>query len=685
MAGSTGKQQSAFTAGEIDPLMHERTELKYYSTGAARLENVEIAPQGGFRNRDGLRDIGAVAATAARIFPFNASDGTSHDIVFLPGAFEVWGASAKAADVTMAALTADMLAGMTVAQLLDTMLVFHEDLQTQRVKHYVITDTWGVDVAPFANVPNWDFGADINGDPYVNGVSAVWQIEFTGLTSGSTTFELEVAGQTTLAITYNSTMATLATLVENAIEALPNVAPGIAVANPSGTKLNITFSGAGNEGDGWAVTGRVINLASAAITAAQITAGVLPGEPVFSTARGWPQCGVFYQQRLLVGGFRSVPNAWAMSISADYYNFDTRLGGATGAQLFPMETPGGEKIEHMFDNRYPLIFTSAAEYWLAERALSADTPPNHVQASSHGAARGVPVVANEGAALWIHRNNSVLGEFRYTDNEGNFVAQDASLLAAHLVRGVVDQAQQPATVSDDGNHLVQVKSDGSALLATLIRDQEVTAFTRLTSGAGLFKAVARNGRNEVSMIVQRPDSRRLERLEDGLLLDEAMDIVNDPAATTLSGVDRFNGRECWVIADNDVFGPFVPTAGLITLSKAVSLATVGSWAPPVFQSLPPDRTVGPQIVNKRKARIYALTLSVRDTTSIAISTNGRTLQDIDLRKWGMDADVAELDAGYTGEIKVSGLFGWADEPYFTISQVRPGRLQVRSVTPHAKL
>jgi hypothetical protein len=74
MVGRPGKLQSAFTSAELDPLMHERTELKYYSTGLARAENIEISPQGGFTNRRGLRDIGASTRCGAAD-PFNASDG----------------------------------------------------------------------------------------------------------------------------------------------------------------------------------------------------------------------------------------------------------------------------------------------------------------------------------------------------------------------------------------------------------------------------------------------------------------------------------------------------------------------------------------------------------------------------------------------------------------------------------
>lgn len=686
MSSRPGRPQSVFNSGEIDPLMHERTELKYYNAGLKRAENIEITPQGGFRLRDGLRDVGALQADAARILAFNSSQGDNFDLVFSVGKFEVWSVAALDETVTMAAITAPILPEMTAAQRFDTLLLFHQNMVSQRVR---VTDgpVWTVDTVPFRNVPNWDYGADINGDPYTNGVSAVWEIEFVGLTDDVSVFTLTISGNETLGVTYDATMANLDNLVEAAIIALPNVEAGVTVASPGANRLRITFAGAGNEGDGWAVTGRVVNKADAAITSAKITVGIPPGEPVFSADRGWPQCGCFYQQRLIVAGFKGLPNAYAWSSNTDVFNYDTRITEADGPALIPMDTEGGEAIEHIIDNRFLLIFTNQGEYWVSERALSRAAAPNHVQASTKGVKRGVPVAANEGAVLYVLPSGNVLDEFRYTDVEGNYVSIDVSLIAAHLIVGIKDVAQRPANTSTDGNHVAVVREDGKALLGTFLRDQDppITAFTRLTSGAGVFKAVSRNGRNQLSWILERSSGRRLERSEDGLLLDEAVTIAFDPPQATVTGLERFNGREVWAIADNDVFGPFDVTAGEILLGKAAALVTVGSWAPPVVETLPPARDIGPALVNKGKGRIYAATLSLIDTTSVAISTNGRALQDVDLYRWGMPADVPELEAGFTGEIKISGLVGWADEPFLTLSQKRPGRLTVRSITLHAKL
>lgn len=676
MVARPGRMQAAFTAGELGLYLHDRTQLKYYSTGLQHAENIVIVPQGGFRLRGRLRLVGDLRDDAAKIFPFHASNGDAYDLVFGGDFCEVWTATAMAASLTIAGLSS-VVSTMTYAQRFDTMFLFHEDLQSKRIR---ITNTgWVADNLPYANIPNYDYGG-----VYTNGVPAKWRIEFVGLTTDTSIFVLTVSGQETQSITYSSTMATLITAIQTALGDLPNVSPGFTVTSPAANKIEIEFTGAGNEGDGWAVSGRVINKADAAVVAAKRVAGVMPGEPLISATRGWPQCAVFWQQRLLVGGFKSLPNAWMMSLQSNYFNFDIRFTEANGPAIVPMDKSGGEKIERIVDNLNLLIFTTQAEYWISERTLSKTEAPNHVQASRNGIRRGVPVIENEGAALWCHANGSTMGELRYTDVEGNFVPIDTSLLASHLLKDVVDQAARKSAESMDGNLQAIVLADGQARLVTLLREQEVTAYARMTADCA-FRAVSRNARNELSFIAEHGGKRSLQRLEDDLLLDEAIDFTFGPAQATIAGLSRFNGREIWAIGDGNVFGPFSVSAGAITLPVAVSHATVGTWRPPIVSTLPPPRDVGPNVVLKRKARIHTVHISVIDTTSLAIGTNGGPIREVDLHRYGVLADVPELSQGVTDTIKISGLRGYSDAPFVTISQLRPGRLNVRSITVETAL
>lgn len=678
MVARPGRLQSAFNAGELDPLLHERTQLKYFSTGADRMENVVSIPQGGFRWRGGLRDVGGVDGDAARLFPFMASDGSVYDIVLRPGEGAAWSVSAKLADFTIAGLTAGMLATVTDAQQFDTAFLFHPDLASKRIKHAGPT-SWSVDDLPYEAVPSYDYGGPVGGGDYTNGVPAVWRLEFVGLTNDDTVFNLTVSQQETASITFKSDMGVLAAAIDAAIEDLPNVSAGVTTTDAGGAKIDIEFTGAGNEGDGWAVSGRVINKADAAILASKTTVGVTPGEPVISADRGWPRCGSFYNQRLAVAGFKSLPNGWMFSRQANYFSFDVRFTGASGPALVPMDTDGGEAIERILDSRNLAILTNRAEYWIAERALSQTEPPNHVKFGERGVKPGVPVAKNEGAFNFVSNTGSVIAEARYTDVEGNFTARDVSLLGAHLVQDVRDMAIQRAEKSTSGNLKSIVLENGDARLVTILREQDIMAYARLTSGDADFIATSVNGRNEMMFLAERADGRRLERLESDLLLDEATDFSFGSPSDTVTGLSRFNGREIWVVADGHVLGPFTPSGGSVTLPLAVSSGYVGTWSPPVATTLPPPRDIGPNVVLKRRARLHSAHISVIDTTSLAVMDRG-ALRDIPLRRTGLTADVPELQQGVTDTITVRGLAGFGMEPKLTISQIRPGRLTVRSVT-----
>lgn len=677
MVARPGRLQSGFTSGELSPLLHERTELKYFGTGAKQAVNVQILPQGGFSVRDGLRHVGALNAGAEKLGSFVASNGAAYDLVFSPSLCQVWG-EAGLLDDFATGLTAPMLSTFTTAQQLDTMLLFHEDLETERVKHAGPT-SWSLDKAPYVGIPRHDYGLN-----YTNGVDARWRLEMLGLTAG-TAFVLTVSGQETGSISYDADTAVLAAAMEAEILALPNVSPGAFVAVISPTVFRVVFDGAGNEGDGWAVSGRVINKADAAILSSKTTVGIVPGEPLISATRGWPQCGAFYGQRLLIGGFKSLPNAWMFSRVSYYYTYDERFTEANGPALVPMDVAGGERVERIVPNRNLLIFTSQAEYWIAERAISRTSAPNHVQSSRNGVRRGVPVIESEGAALYAHSGGDVLGEFRYTDVEGNFASTDISLLAPHLMRQARDISIRRAVNSVSGNLIGVVTDAGDARLVSVLREQEVTAFTRMVSDDATFRACSVNGRNQMGFIVDR-DARRFERLEPDLLLDSAETFIFDPVPSdSVTGLSRFEGLTVWAIGDGHVFGPFVVTGGEIALPVAVSEVTVGHWTPPLVETLPPPRTIGPNTVLKRRARIHSLQLSLIDTTSIAVAVNGGKLRDVDLTRYGMAADVPELSQPFTGQITLRGLTGFHDEPTVTISQVRPGRMTVRSIVVEAAL
>lgn len=688
MARRPAMRQSAFNSGELGPAFLERPELKYFNGGLALAENVEPIAQGGFTLRAGLRHVGETLATACQLVDFLANNGNVYDLAFANTKTEVWGSTTLHTTLTHD-YTAAQCAEITWAQQLDTLITFHEDVAPKRFLH-ASASSWTVGDAPLENIPTYDYGA-----VYTNGVAARWNLEAVGFKPGDPAvtdiaFTVTVNGRETQSVLSHEDGGNdfdedaTAPDVEDAILDLPNIAAGLTVVgHPSkANTMRVEFAGADNLGDQWVVSARVINKPDAAMLAFKERAGVEPGEPIISSTKGWPRCGAFIQQRLWMGGLKSLPNTYMLSINGDYFNFDERDDEAGGAFRVPMDTQGGEAIERIVANRNPLIFTNKAEYWISNQAVKKTEPLVHVQASRHGTSRAVPIVENEGAAVFIHESGDVVGEFRYTDADGNFAAQDISLLGYHLIEGVTSVGVKKAASKKSANTIAMVQADGTMRHLTLLREQELTAYARVAS-AGSFKAVSGNGRNELTTIVERAKgasvSRRIERFEKDLLLDGAI-TISQASSATVTGLGIHAGQQVWAIANDDVFGPFTVTSGgAITLPVAATSITVGRWTAPRAITLPYWFQVAERFVTVKRGRIFGATLALEDTTSLAVSANGGKVFEIDLLKYGLTADVGELAQGFTGQITLRGFTGYVDNPQFLITQTRPGRLTVKSV------
>ncbi len=677
MVARPGRSQTTYTAGELDPLEFDRTELKYYHAGAKHVENVELHPQGGFSRRDGLRHVTNLQSSSDRLIPFKNSKGISYELALRDNGADVLELGGVSASFGLP-LSQSQIKLISWASRMDTLFIFHKDVETPRIT--VRDDGWHVDTLPYEDIPNHDYGL-----AYTNNEPAEWELNFVGFNAGKR-FRITVSGQNTVSIALPDPIDwdSVAADIKTAILDLPNVAPGIDVQKINDEQIKITFAGDDNAGDGWAVSGTPINDADAAMPAYKLKVGIPPGEPIISTARGWPRCGMFFQQRLMVGGFNARPNNYMVSIVGRYFSFNTDLDEANGAFVVPLDTEGGETINHLAAGQNMIVFTGEREQWVTDRTIDKTKPTNHAEASANGSKEGVPVVKNEGAVIYCHKSGSVLSEIRYTDLDA-FVSQPISILSPHLFEDVTDLALRRAQLSTDANHLGVLDEKGRMRAGFLLREQDVTGFGRYTSADCAFKAIAVNGRDEMSVITERNGDRRFERFETGLLLDASFAFSHEQPQTEIINLDHLEGSEVWVIGDDNIYGPYNVADNRVTVDVPVKKGEVGLFAPVLLETLPPPREVGPKTVLRRKARIHSVWVSVVNSTSLAVGVNGQPPVDVPLRDYDGDLEKPELQDGYTGLVELRGLEGFANEPTVTVTQLRPGRLSVRSITAEAKL
>jgi len=619
----------------------------------------------------------------SRLRSFGYSREEAYDLLLSAGHGDVYAAGGGWLTGFALPHTSDELAVSRWRQQLNTALVFCGTRKTVRIFRESADLEWQVGDAPYADLPENDFG-DVD---YTNGEPAVWDFQFVNVGTDKV-FTVTVDGEETVGIgpisQPNLNLAAVVPLLKDGIEDLPTINPGITAVNlTSPARIRVTFTGDGNEGQVIVNSTRVLNAADAALSWQRVTKGKKGGEPIFSDLRGWPRCGAFYQQRLLVAGAPGVPNAFVASVTGEYFSFQTEITRANGAFVAPMDTEGAEVIEEIQPGRALLIFTSEGEYWLANPTLTKEQAPNPVKASSHGIAEGVPVVENEGGAVFCARSRSTLLQFRWNEVDQTYTTERLSVLAVHLVKDVVDIARKRATADTDANLLWYVQADGAMRVVTLLREQDVTGFARVeTDGAAL--AVCCNAANEVTALFERQVAdapvRFIERAEQGLLLDQAVSLVLSPASGTVAGLTDHEGAEVWAIADGEVYGPFMVADGTIALPVEAANVTVGRWRPFLAETLSPSREVGPNIVTESEIGIHTVRLLLKDTTSVAVGANGADPVDVPLLDFGGVPDVPSTLAPFSGKRLVDGFGGAVPDPTVVVTQLRPGFLTLKSIT-----
>ena len=408
-----------------------------------------------------LANVRAFAETAlisaARVRSFTHSRSLAYDVVFTDQNAEIYGINGRVASapltVSGASLTSSLIAAMKNAQQLDTMLLFHQQLKPLRILRQGADTEWNVDPAPFINIPNYDYGVG-----YSNGVAAQWQLSFfnfdaaTGsipLPSGGAHFTISVNGVASPAMqqppgNYTGTAA----MLQAAILALPGVGAGVTVVLTSGGTggvppiFTVTFGGTANAGNGWAISGVAVDKADAAITAANTVAGVLGGEPVISAARGWPGCGCFYQQRIVMGGLAGVPNAFLASQTGNYWQLSTKLTSSSAPMLVPLDTDGAATIVDIHSGRTLDFFCDSGEYWLSTGALDATVTPIIVRGTSNGIAATVDAFENEGKTYYVGKEGGSLFEFVFNYSEQNYDSNNVSVQSSSVVNNLVDAAMR---------------------------------------------------------------------------------------------------------------------------------------------------------------------------------------------------------------------------------------------------
>ncbi len=614
MSGNNKAIKTNFTAGQVSPLIYGRGDLGIFENGARTLENVIIYPTGGLSRRRGLRYIDKLDG-GARLLPFEFNTEQTYLLCFMEQKLRVYRNDDLVTELATP-WTLEQLSNINWTQSADTLLVVHPDVPPKQISRYN-GDVWKIE--------DWEYYSE-DGKvfcPYYNFYQNKESISSSG-TSGTITLT-----------------ATNAIFSEEYVGSRIRLHNGEVLVTGYNSNTSLTAEVSKNLSSSKATTDWE--------------------ESSFSNRRGWPNSVTYHQDRMVIGGSRSLPNRLWLSKSSDLFNFDIGEGLDDEAIEFAILSDQVNAIKAVVSARHLLVFTTGAEWMVTGQPLT----PESIELSRQttvGMFTGcnVPPQNVDGATLFMSASGRQMREFLFADVEQAYQAKDLTLLSPEIISYPLDCAYHP-----DDSVLYVVLADGTVSCLTTYRTEQVTAWSKLKTD-GKFRSVTTIG-NDIYFCVCRYGIWYIEKMEDNWWVDGSIKLSSETPQTKWRGLENYEGTDVSVIADDFTIGLYKVSAGEIELEEPASNIIVGYPYEHIIEPLP-YMEEGTRPYPPRALRVVQGLFRIINSRSLRIDIGGGYFE-VPLKKMYRDCLLDAPALMYSGDVELRSL-GWIKDMEKPIWSIR---------------
>ena len=630
----TFSTKTSFTAGELDPLLRGRLDLKALEDGAARLRNVVVLPSGGVSRRPGLRLVVEVPG-ALRLVAFEGPDG-GELLVFGPYRLDVLRDGAIVHTITDTLWGAGELPDLSTARWDDRLLLCHPRVPPQELIRNGVSG-WQLQEWRYEEALDED-GQPRKLPPFARFVRPEIAIQVNDGTSA------EIAAGSFVSLTTSEPV-----FAPDHIDTVISIkGRQVRIVNPDPVDRQRAYAVAlqklenGKPTRDWQ-------------------------EQAFGPARGWPACVAVHQERLVVGGSRDAPDRLWFSKTGHPFNFD--LGTGLPDEAFSFRLAGDEQheVRGLLPGRLLQVFTSGGEWVVRGSPVAAESVSAELQTriGSWSVRRCDPVEV-DGAALFVGGSGRELREFLYAESEQAYQAADIALLSRHLMI-------EPVALRFDRRRrwLLIVRGDGRVATVVLDRNSNVAAWSLLeTSGA--FRAVAMHD-GAPHFLIELSGRTLLERFDDSLATDHARTLSSTVPTSVWSGLEQLEGCDV-LIEGTDAPQRSVVTGGIIRTSQDARAVTVGAPFAHEIEPMPLTVATGAGVSLDRPYRPIRIVFRLHETGALRAEA-GNGVRSLPL-------GVLDADGRCSGdvELRASGWRRGGAEPPWRVTQDDPVPCTILSVT-----
>lgn len=577
-----------------------------------------------------------------RLEPFAVSQDIKYILLFTDKNIAVYRDSVLVADIRAIEFTSDRLLSMKISQSSDTGIIVQEDVPPHKLFRLGTDDDWQFSPIDFEFIPKYDF-VQTSSNPAADITPSAEEGTIT-IAASAPVFS---AGDVQQIIEGNFGRARIIEFVDASnVKAIVQI-----------PFFDITPILSGN----WSLIGTF--------------------EDVWSPSRGYPRTVTFHEGRLWFGGSKSRPQTvWGSNIGKGFFNFDSGTLLDDEAIEFTLDTDQQNSIVNIFSQRTLQVFTIGGEFALRKSATDPITPKNIaiLRQTQKGSEPNIKNVEVDGGTIFLQKEGKAILEFIFDDVQNAYGINEVSILSSHLIVTPVSMALRKSTSTEDTALLCIVNSDGTLCTCTIMKGQQVRAFT-LQETDGDFKTVGVDG-NQIYFIVQRDIngfvSKRLERFNPNLFVDAGKIVTTGLPTDSFTGLEHLEGEECQVKADGSVMAKQTVTGGSVTIERdAEEEFYIGLPYEPLVRTMPveaPQAKIPPSLGKKK--RIHSVTLRVDQSGEFLIQ--GRP---VSFKKFGAAGAGSPLDIPppvLTGDKRLRGFLGWDTQGQIEITQTEPLPLRV---------
>jgi hypothetical protein len=352
-------------------------------------------------------------------------------------------------------------------------------------------------------------------------------------------------------------------------------------------------------------------------------------ENSWSATRGYPRCGCFHQNRMLLASTTWQPQTVWCSQSGAIYDFDPGTALDDEAITFTLSAGETNTIMDVTSFNNSLIMNTSLGEWTESSVPMTPTKVQFAATTSHGMIdTGIRTQKVDAAQLFVARDGN-LRSMSYDIVQDQFVSTSLTTLVPNILSNPTSMTYCRNVA---GSNLVTFRqSDGTLAILTINNDQKVQGWCVLQVGYGteyadtmsiVDVAVLRTSINTLYALIAFNGTTYLGKwTQPGAapLLDLYATDTSETATTTWTGFTQFANLDVTVVGNGVAFeGVHVDGDGGFILPSAVTEVTVGIPYTCLAETLPLAATVNGVLQRGNRARFIQADLSLRQTQSLFV-------------------------------------------------------------------